>query len=41
MGSTQSATANRHKVILLGKEHDVGLKVFNRLEFTVNHPLVF
>jgi hypothetical protein len=33
MKMTKSAPANRYKVHILGTEYEVGLKVFNRLEF--------
>lgn len=33
MAKTKSAPANCYKVLLLGSEYEVGLKVFNRLEF--------
>lgn len=33
MRKTKSAPANCYKVLLLGSEYEVGLKVFNRLEF--------
>jgi hypothetical protein len=33
MSKTKSAPANRYKILLLGTEYEVGLKVFNRLEF--------
>ena len=33
MTKTKSAPANRYKVLLLGTMYEVGLKVFNRLEF--------
>lgn len=33
MGKTKSAPANCYKTLILGTEYEVGLKVFNRLEF--------